>query len=439
MRRLFISSFTLNIAVMALNIVTGIMMARWLGPYARGEFAAATRWTMLLIGLFAVGLPGAMIYLGKQYRERQRELLGAYLALGLSIGILGLIVGELALPLLLNGASESVLAYARIAMLCLPFAVLTDGLIGALQSRDQFRKVLALRVLSPLGQIAVIGALEAAGRLTVSGLIWYNTVLWGGLTFALTIAWVVRTIRPSLAGFRRQAKDLTSNGFKIFGGSLVAIFGGNLDQLVLSLALSPYSLGLYAVASSVGGLLPSIVFGALGVFLWPKLMDLSTEQRQRKVESIHARLFYGSTAVTAAGAALLPFALPLLYGREYEPAVWMGLLLLAGSPLRIGSAVLINYLNTAGKFHAVTLSEIASLSAGFIVMLTLLPVSGGMSAAIGMLAASAVKWLYAAIVAVRSGLSVASLFKPDAGMLRLSRIRARVRPAAETGTEGRVQ
>ncbi|MDG0790778.1 hypothetical protein OMP38_07825 [Cohnella ginsengisoli] len=112
---------------------------------------------MLLIGLFAVGLPGAMIYLGKQYQGRQRELLGAYLLLGLGFGALGLAVGEMALPLLLGDESGEVLQYARIAMLCLPFAVLTDGLIGALQSRNQFKKVLILRVLSPLGQIAVIG------------------------------------------------------------------------------------------------------------------------------------------------------------------------------------------------------------------------------------------------------------------------------------------
>ncbi|MDG0814425.1 polysaccharide biosynthesis protein [Cohnella rhizosphaerae] len=205
---------------------------------------------------------------------------------------------------------------------------------------------------------------------------------------------------------------------------------------MLSLALSPYSLGLYAVASSVGGLLPSIVVGALGVFLWPKLMDLNEEQRQRKVESIHALLFYGSLAVTAVGAALLPFALPLLYGRAYEPAVWMGLLLLAGSPLRICSAVLINYLNTAGKFHAVTLSEIVGLSSGFAIMLALLPVSGGMSAAIAMLAASAVKWLYAAVVACRTGFSIAALFKPDALRLDWRRIRAARRPAVNPGSEG---
>ncbi|MDG0790777.1 hypothetical protein OMP38_07820 [Cohnella ginsengisoli] len=205
---------------------------------------------------------------------------------------------------------------------------------------------------------------------------------------------------------------------------------------MLSLALSPYSLGLYAVASSIGGLLPSVVFGALGVFLWPKLMDLNEEQRQRKVESIHALLFYGSLAVTAAGASLLPFALPLLYGREYEPAVWMGLLLLAGSPLRICSAVLINYLNTIGKFHAVTLSEIVSLSSGFAIMLALLPVSGGTSAAIAMLAASAVKWIYAAVVACRSGLSPTDLFKPDMRLLSLRRIRAVRRPAIDARSEG---
>ncbi|MFC5701766.1 lipopolysaccharide biosynthesis protein [Cohnella faecalis] len=404
------SSFVLNIAVMVLNIATGILMARWLGPYGRGEFAAATRWAGLLVGLSAVGLPGAIIYLGKQYRERQRELFGAYLLLGMGFGLLGLLIGEMLLPFLMGGQSKELLQYARIAMLCLPFAVLTDGLIGTLQSLNLFRKVMFLRLMSPIGSLAVIGGLAFAGRIDVPGLIWWNTVLWGLFTFLITLVWVYRTLRPKLSGLKDNVRQLFRNGVKIYGGSLVSIFGGNFDQLVLSLALSPYALGLYAVASSVGGILPSVVFGALNVFLWPKLMDLPREQRQRKVERIHALLFYGTSGATLIGAALLPFALPLLYGHEYEPAVWMGMLMLAAAPVRIGCTVLLNYLNTEGKFHTVSLSEAVSVGTGFAVMMALLSFAGEEAAAIGIVAATVVKWLFVWIASRKLGIRFGALF-----------------------------
>jgi O-antigen/teichoic acid export membrane protein len=443
MKRLFMSSFILNIVVMGLNIGTGVLLARWLGPYARGEFAAATRWAGLLVGIAAVGLPGAMIYLGKQYRERQQELFGAYLLLGTVFGLLGLLAGQVLLRYVLPEDPSGLTGLARIAMLCLPFAVLTDGLIGTLQSLNQFRKVMILRILSPLGSLAVLGGLAVSGTLGVPGLIWGNTIGWGLLTFLITLIWVARSLRPKWSGLAANIRQLWRNGVKIYGGSLVSIFGGNFDQLVLSLALTPYALGLYAVAGSVGGLLPSVVFGALNVFLWPKLMDLQTEQRQRKVERIHALLFYGTSAAALCGALLLPFALPLLYGRDYGPAVWLGIVLLCAAPVRIGGAVLLNYLNTEGKFHSVSLSEAASVGAGLAAMLALLPAAGEMAAAWGLCASSAVKWIYVWRTARRLGLGTGALFrlrKADwsaipamlLGRFRKTGARARVEQAGES-------
>lgn len=412
MKKLFLSSFMMNVAVMLLNIATGILIARWLGPHARGEFAAATRWAALFVSLSAVGLPGAMIYLGKHFRDRQRELFSAYLTLGFLFGLAGLGAGLLLLPGLMAGQPQRLIDLSRIAFLCLPFAVLTDGLIGTLQSLNLFRRVMLLRLLSPLGTLLVIAALSLAGGLNVAGLIWLNTVGWGFLTFVLTLIWVFRSLRPRWRGLAANARELIRHGVKIYGGSLVSVFGGSFDQLVLSLAMPTYALGLYAVAGSIGGMLPSVLFGALNVFLWPKLMDLPEEKRQRKAEQIHGWLFHGTAAAAIAGAALLPFALPLLYGREYEPAVRMGILLLLASPVRIGCTVFLQYLNTKGKFHTVSLSELISVAAGFVSMLLLLPVAGETAAAWGMAAAAVAKWLYVARAARKLGIRLRASLRP---------------------------
>lgn len=419
MKRLFFSSFLLNIVVMLLNIATGIMIARWLGPHARGEFAAATRWAALFVGLSTLGLPGAMIYLGKQFKDRQRELFGAYLVLGMAIGLLGLLLGQVLMPVLMRGQSGELVYLSRIAMLILPVAVLTDGLIGTLQSLNLFRKVMLLRLLSPVGMLAVIGGLALAGRLDVAGLIWCNTVGWGVFTFLLTLVWVFRSLHPAWSGFRSRARELARHGVKIYGGSLVSVFGGSFDQLVLSLTLSTYALGLYAVASSIGGMLPSIVFGAISVFLWPKLMDLPLAIRQRKVEQIHGVLFYGTAVVALAGTALLPELLPLLYGRDYAPAVWMGVVLMLASPVRIGSMVLLQYLNTMGKFHTVSLSELVSIAAGMAMMLLLMPLAGEMAAAWGMACAAVVKWIYVGAAAHRLGIRITASFRPHGALRKL--------------------
>lgn len=409
MKKLFLSSFALNIGVLVLNLVTGIMMARWLGSYGRGEFAAATRWASLLTGLSALGLPGAIIYLGKKHAEKQRELFGSYLILGISFGLVGLIVGESMLPLLMNGENEG-LNHARIAMLSVPFAVLADGLIGTLQSLNQFKRVMALRALSPIGSLLVIVSLEATGNLNPRNLVIGFIVLWSFLLMALATFWAIKSLKPTLRSFAASGKELLGSGVKIYGGSLVNIFGGNFDQLILSLALSPYALGLYTVASSIGGILPSVLFGALNVFLLPKLMDMDKEQRQRKVERMHALMLYGTAVFAVAVSALLPFALPLLYGQEYKPAIGMAALLLCVAPLRICCQMMMYYLHTVGRFNTVSISEAASVGGGLLGLLILMPVAGATAAAWGIVIASFLKWGVYVAVLRREGVRIRGLF-----------------------------
>ncbi|MFD2328439.1 oligosaccharide flippase family protein [Cohnella sp. GCM10020058] len=409
MKKLFLSSFALNIGVLILNLVTGIMMARWLGSYGRGEFAAATRWASLLTGLSALGLPGAVIYLGKRQAEKQRELFGSYLILGVSFGLFGLIVGESILPLLMNGENEG-LNHARIAMLSVPFAVLADGLIGTLQSLNQFKRVMALRALSPIGSLLVIVVLEAMGNLNPRNLILGFIVLWSFLLMMLATIWVMKSLKPTLRGFMASGKALMGSGVKIYGGSLVSIFGGNFDQLILSLALSPYALGLYTVASSIGGILPSVLFGALNVFLTPKLMDMNKERRQLTVERMHGLFLYGTAAFAIFVSALLPFALPLLYGEEYRSAIVMAAILLYIAPIRICCQMMMYYLNTVGRFNTVSISEAVSVGGGLIGLILLMPVAGATAAALGIVIASLVKWIIYIAVLRREGLRIRMLF-----------------------------
>ncbi|OXM13718.1 lipopolysaccharide biosynthesis protein [Paenibacillus herberti] len=410
MKKLFLSSFALNMVVMALNLMTGIMIARWLGSYGRGEFAAAIRWTALLVGLSTLGLPGAVIYLGKLYKERQQELLGSYLIAGVFFGLTGMGIGWLIMPLLMEGQPAELVLYARIAMICLPFSVMTDGLIGTLQSLNLFRKVMLLRLMSPLGSLLVILILQVSGHLSVRNLILYQIVIWGLFTFILTMSWVFRQVKPSLKNLHLNLSELMRNGIKIYGGSLVAVFGGNFDQLILSLLLAPYALGLYTVAGSIGGILPSVLFGALNVFLWPKLMDLKGEEKKKKTEQMHSMMLLLCTLVTLVACACAPVLLPLLYGNEYKPAIWMAIILLAVAPIRICSQLLLYYLNTEGKFNTVTLSELLSVGGGMGIMLLLMPYLGAIAAAIGIAGGSVLKWIVYIVILRSRGVNTKKLF-----------------------------
>jgi O-antigen/teichoic acid export membrane protein len=412
MKRLFLSGLVINILVMVINFTTGILSARFLGPEGRGILMIAVRWSGLFAMLFTIGLPGAVIYLGKQFPEKQRELLGAYLLVGLAAGLSALVIGLFLLPELLGNQPEYVIFLAQVSMISVPFGVLSDGLIGTLQTLNQFQRVMLIRVLNPLGTAVIIVLLFLLESYTVGYFIAVN-LAWSILMFLLPFLWVCRQLPPQFKQMWSGAKQLLSKGIQIYAGSLVSTFGVNLDQLIMSLFLTTYTLGLYAVSSSLGMMLPSLIIGAIGIYLFPKLMDMSRDDRQRQVESIHSSLFFGTSALAVVGIVLLPFVLPFVYGSEYAASVLMGQIMLAAAPLHVAYVVLTNYVSTEGKFHLATLSEVIGLSAGIVTLLLLLEPLGGVSAALGVWLAGFAKWGFITYRCTRLGIRFRSMFKLD--------------------------
>ncbi len=412
MRRLFLSGLVVNVLVMAINLATGILSARYLGPEGRGVLAIVVRWSGLFSMLFTIGLPGAVIYLGKQFPERQRELFGSYLLLGTSVGLLGAALGIFLVPQLLSSQPAWVVLLAQAAMIGVPFGVMADGFVGTLQTRNEFRKVMLVRLYSPLGTMAIILVLLGIGSFSVSVFI-AASLVWAAVGFFIPAYWVLRQLVPSFKNALSTMKELLAKGLQMYAGSLVSTFGVHLDQLVMSFFLTTYTLGLYAVSASIGSIIPSVIVGAIGIYLFPKLMDMPKETRVTQVASTHSSLFYGTALLSGIGIVLLPAALPLVYGAEYGAAVLMGQLMLAAAPLQVAYVVLTNFISTEGKFLYATYSEATGLAAGVVVMLLLMPSLGGISAAIGVVVTTAVKWVFLALRCARLGLRLHLLFMPN--------------------------
>ncbi|MCZ8516474.1 oligosaccharide flippase family protein [Paenibacillus filicis] len=428
MRKLFLSSLGVNLLVIAINLITGILSARYLGPEGRGELATATRWSSLFTIFFTIGLPGAVIYLGKQFPEKQREYFGVYLVIGTSMGLIGMAAGEFIIPHLLSNQSEKVIALAQIAMITLPFGLLSDGLIGTLQTKNMFNKVLALRILNPAGTLLLIATLLVIHQYSVRSFI-ICSLFWSLGMFAISLFWVLSIVRPKVSGIIKHGRELFGKGLQIYSGFIVATFGSNLDQLIISLFLTTYTLGLYTVSASIAAMLPSVLVGAISTYLFPKLMDLEVRQRQRQVERIHGTLFYTTLSLAAIAAFLLPFVLPIMYGPKYAEAILMGQILLVCAPLNVAYVVLTNYLSTENKFHFVTFAELAGLLSGSATAFIMLPWLGGIGAALGVVMIGLVKWGFLAYKSTRLGIAWSRLLyfypEPFVSMLRLVKMKLR--------------
>src|SRR5690349_2265187 len=91
-----------QIMVQGINVLTGVIVARLLGPDGRGAFVVMTLWPQLLSILLVAGLPVATIYNLRHHPSESANAAGALVVFG-TIGVLaGGLIGQLLIPAVLT-------------------------------------------------------------------------------------------------------------------------------------------------------------------------------------------------------------------------------------------------------------------------------------------------------------------------------------------------
>ena len=73
--------------ILCANLGTGVIMARLLGAYGRGEFAAVSIWPQLLAMMATAGLNGAIVYRMRRNAAESGAVVGAALLAGCFLSI----------------------------------------------------------------------------------------------------------------------------------------------------------------------------------------------------------------------------------------------------------------------------------------------------------------------------------------------------------------
>src|SRR5262245_54157792 len=99
--------------VLVLNVATGILCARLLGADGRGALSALLLTPQLLVFLFQLGLPVALVLNVKNRPDDSAGLLGAALVLAAALGVLASCAGLVLVPRLLAQYDANVLTLAK--------------------------------------------------------------------------------------------------------------------------------------------------------------------------------------------------------------------------------------------------------------------------------------------------------------------------------------
>ena len=315
-------TFHTKVAIVVLNVLGAILIARILGPTGRGAIAVAFSFTLLLIQFGSFGLQSANPYFVARdpdcIEAAVRNAVWSALAIGGALAMVAFLA-KAWFPASLRGLDW------------LDVVVVAAGLPAGLAVQ------LLQSVFLAEGRMRVYNGVELAGSVSVLiglavGLIVLHVGVLGAIVVMVGANWGMAVTflamqrgharegdRPDVALFRAMLKY----GFRVYVTTCLAYLVGRANLIAVDSFLGPAQAGFYAVSLSAGE----------GMHLFPAIVALNLFPRVARGGSLEHSAMIFRVLFTLFGLACLltiPLVAPvvhLLYGARFSEAAtiyyWM--------------------------------------------------------------------------------------------------------------------
>lgn len=386
-----------RISVLAVTIVSSILVARTLGAAGRGEYAFLLLMGAFIVPLTSIGLGASVTYYVSTGRYSVREIALTCLLLGIAHGVIGA-----ALVTALSRLGWLGTIYLGIPVWLLGLALTLMPVQGAnmlfsrmLMGDSRFRWVNRLRIWRRIAlSILLIFLVVVAGSGIAGAMV--AVALSETMLFAVLLAGIWLFYRPRFRVSLPFAAGGYAYGTRAWPAYLAGRANLRIDQWFLALFGHAATLGNYAIAVSVAELL-WMAPDSLGVVLMTRLArEKDSEARHELTCRIHRMMCLAMCVASVFVGVAGMFAIPLLYGPDFDPAVRLLLLLLPGAVAMASFKVISKFYSSIGQPGRNSLSQVLALVLGIPCYLAMIHFYGAPGAAI----ASSVVYGIAALASI---------------------------------------
>jgi enterobacterial common antigen flippase len=378
-----------SVAILAINLVTGILTARYLGPIGRGEQAAMAIWPQLFAFCFSVGMPLTIIYKVKHDPSHASEFVVSALIVSAVAGTLAGLVGVALIPHWLGNYSPETIRFAQLVMVATPLTAIYYASAAGVQAAGRFPWYNALLLIPPLLTLLGLVLLVASDAFwPKSSTLAYVLPVVPALVCALVF--LFRIYRPVFAIQRHIIRTLLSYGVRGWGIDLLVTLSRQVDRVLLVGLLSPSDLGAYVVAQSMASTL-SLFPNSVYAVLYPRAAG-----RAPKEILATSGLAIRICGIIVAFAAMAlgvcaPFILTMLYGPAFADAVAPFRILAADAVLAAINLLGVQVFMAAGRPGVVAILQAIGLAAYVPLAFVLVPLYGLDGAAVAWLGSSVLR------------------------------------------------
>lgn len=310
---------------------SGVLIARMLGPEARGDYGAALMMAQLVAAIGILSFYDGAIVVLRRDNKNPAQMLPTLTACGIPVTLLTIAGGYLGyLFFQPDFSSLSGHAFLWFSMGVIAQNTIATLLAAVERSRMSFALVNYIRFIGP----ALFALFAGAMWLLTGGAFQTLTVLLlflaSRVPFLMVWAWKYgRNYFGKISfGF---ARDAFTTGIRLHGAVVLIVLANQMDRILAFTSWDKAQLGYYFVAVSAVGAGYSVVTTAVRTVLFPYLAGKRSEQRTAEIERLFRLATLLSIFFVLIGLFILPFAVPLLYGQAYTTATQYAVALLLAS------------------------------------------------------------------------------------------------------------
>lgn len=355
-------------SIIPLNIITGILIARVLGPASLGIYAIMWWLPSILAGPMSLGVANANLYFGAQNQKYKRPLTANSIFLSLSIFLVVFFIISLCLWFFPNLIpKEMSWVYLLIPLLSIPFRLMimfTANLFNAWEDHKSYRNTELVQSI-------------AYFLFCIIGVFFFHMSLWG---FVLTRigASVVACFYTLMVLSSRNAisckidwellKKSVNYGLRIQINSFIRLASQNADALILLHFAGAKQVGFLNVAKSITNHIRMIPY-SLATVIAPKFAQERRGGPNLASKAIKQLLLLACPIIIFLVLILGPVVV-FVYGEAYRGAI-MPLQILMLSLLPISMNRIVQFYLMINNYTSILIKS-SFISAGFLLFLDFL-------------------------------------------------------------------
>ncbi|MGQ9598713.1 MAG: FkbM family methyltransferase [Anaerolineae bacterium] len=367
--------FTSRILALGMNLATGILVARGLGPTGRGVYALAVLIPVLIAQIISLGLNTSAVYFTGQGRHPLPQIASTLFWVALILGSGTALLAGWGLrtwgQMLLGEFPPQLLP---LALASLPFLLSVDFLGHVLLGQERTGAFALLGVVFSLVLLIAqgVGFLLARGRVEVALAGWFLAQIVAALCAITMIRKQIQLTRALHWGFLREAVRYSRAGYVT---NWLQYMNLRLDQFLVNAWVGSAALGQYAVAVSLTEALWQLP-ASVSAVLFARVAGAG--QSGKHVSTAQAcrltiLVMLGLAVLMAVAARPL---VTLLYGSAYAGSLPALYALLPGTVALVIPNVISGYMYGRGTPHYITYGSGIALLSTLVGDLLLIPLYG---------------------------------------------------------------